>query len=80
MSATERVCSDLDAALDELRGAGFRLDSIYPADEPHTALLSRGKEQVRRRFLTPRLMRNWLALMHHFEGDEVELDFHDARA
>ena len=47
MSATERVCSDLDAALDELRGAGFRLDSIYPADEPHTALLSRGKEQLR---------------------------------
>jgi len=51
LSATERVCSDLDAALDELRGAGFRLDSIYPADEPHTALLSRGKEQVRLRTL-----------------------------
>jgi len=40
----------------------------------------RGKEQVRLRFLTPRLMRNWLALMHHFEGEQVELDFHDARA
>jgi len=26
------------------------------------------------------LMRNWLALMHHFEGEQVELDFHDARA
>ena len=47
MSATERVCSDLGAALDELRGAGFRLDSIYPADDPHTAHLSRGNESVR---------------------------------
>jgi trehalose synthase len=35
-----------------------------------------GKEQVRRRFLMPRLMRNWLALMHHFEGEQVDLDFH----
>jgi quercetin dioxygenase-like cupin family protein len=43
----ERVCSDLDAALDQLRGAGFRLDSIYPADDPHTAVLSRGGEIVR---------------------------------
>ena len=47
MSATERVCCDLGAALDELRGAGFRLDSIYPADDPHTAHLSRGDESVR---------------------------------
>jgi hypothetical protein len=23
------------------------------------------------------LMRNWLALMHHFEGEQVELDFHE---
>ena len=34
----------------------------------------RGKEQVRRRFLTPRLMRDWLALMHRFEGEQVELE------
>jgi quercetin dioxygenase-like cupin family protein len=47
LSATERVCSNLSAALDELRGAGFRLDSIYPADAPHTAVLSRGDEQLR---------------------------------
>lgn len=47
MSETERVCSDLSAGLDELRGAGFRLDSIYPADDPHTAHLSRGEESVR---------------------------------
>jgi quercetin dioxygenase-like cupin family protein len=37
----------LNAALDELRGAGFRLDSIYPADDPHSAVLSRDGETVR---------------------------------
>ena len=37
----------------------------------------RGKEHVRRGFLTPRLMRNWLALMHHLDGEQVELDFHE---
>jgi len=47
LSKAERVCSDLSAALDELRSAGFRLDSIYPADDPHTALLSRGNEVLR---------------------------------
>ena len=41
------VCPDLNAALEEWRGAGFRLDSIYPADEPHTALLTRAGETIR---------------------------------
>jgi trehalose synthase len=40
----------------------------------------RGKEHVRRHFLTPRLLRNWLALMHHLDGEQVELDLHSARA
>jgi trehalose synthase len=39
----------------------------------------RGKEHVRRHFLTPRLLRNWLALMHHLDGETVELDLHGAR-
>jgi len=47
LKTDERVCSDLDAALTDLRGVGFRLDSIYPADDPHTATLSRGGEIVR---------------------------------
>ena len=47
MNTKERVCPDLDAALDQLRGAGFRLDSIFPADDPHTAMLSRGGETIR---------------------------------
>jgi trehalose synthase len=40
----------------------------------------RGKEHVRRRFLTPRLVRDWLALMHHLDGQQVELDLHKAAA
>jgi quercetin dioxygenase-like cupin family protein len=47
LSEAARVVGDLNAALDELRGAGFRLDSIYPADDPHSAALSRGSEVVR---------------------------------
>lgn len=47
MSAATRVVPDLNAALDQLRGEGFRLDSIYPADGPHSARLSRGAEVVR---------------------------------
>ena len=47
MTPVERTCSDLDPALDALKADGFRIDVIYPADEPHTALLSRGSEAVR---------------------------------
>ena len=35
----EWVCPDFDVALDLLRGLGMRLDSIFPADDPHTAIL-----------------------------------------
>jgi trehalose synthase len=50
------------------------------ADPQHARDLAlRGKEHVRRSFLTPRLMRNWLALMHHLDGEPVELDLHSAR-
>ncbi len=38
-----------------------------PADARQMA--RRGKEQVRRSFLTPRLVRDWLALMHRLEGE-----------
>ena len=47
MSEVERVCTDLNAAIQALQGDGFRLDAIYPADDPHTAVLSRTAEQVR---------------------------------
>src|SRR4051794_37933644 len=36
----ELVCADFAPALDLLRRLGTRLDILYPADDPHTALLS----------------------------------------
>ncbi len=47
MSEQEIVCGDLNAAIDDLRRDGFRLDLIYPADDPHSAVLSKGAESVR---------------------------------
>ncbi|NUT00404.1 MAG: cupin domain-containing protein [Sphingomonas sp.] len=41
------VCSELDSALQLLKSAGFRLDAIFPADAPHTAMLSLGESVVR---------------------------------
>lgn len=47
MSEREIVCGDLNLAIDDLRREGFRLDLIYPADDPHTAVLSKGSDRVR---------------------------------
>jgi quercetin dioxygenase-like cupin family protein len=47
VSEIELVCSELGPALELLRGAGFRLDVIYPAEEPHTAILSKDDGSVR---------------------------------
>ena len=47
MSEREIVCADLNSAIDDLKREGFRLDLIYPADDPHSAVLSRGGESVR---------------------------------
>jgi mannose-6-phosphate isomerase-like protein (cupin superfamily) len=38
------VCEDLDLAIDELKLEGFRLDVIYPADNPQCAVLSSADE------------------------------------
>ena len=43
----ELVCADFNSALDLLRGLGLRLDLIYPADDPHSAVLSRDGKRVR---------------------------------
>jgi quercetin dioxygenase-like cupin family protein len=43
----ELVSADFNAALDRLRGEGLRLDIIYPADDPHTAILSGEGRRVR---------------------------------
>ena len=47
MSETELVCTELGREIERLKGEGFRLDVIYPADDPQTAVLSRDGEQVR---------------------------------
>lgn len=47
MSEREIVCEDLNLAIDGLKREGFRLDLIYPADDPHTAVLGNGDESVR---------------------------------
>ena len=47
MSEREIVCEDLGLALDDLQRDGFRIELIYPADDPHTVALSRGDERVR---------------------------------
>ncbi|MFL6775976.1 MAG: hypothetical protein ACJ8FN_06225 [Sphingomicrobium sp.] len=47
MSEREIVCEDLNFAIDKLKREGFRLDVIFPADEPNTAVLSRRGEIVR---------------------------------
>ena len=47
MVETELVCIELGREIDRLKGEGFRLDLIYPADEPHTAVLSRDGDTIR---------------------------------
>jgi len=51
-----------------------RAVQILNDPEAARAMARRGKEHVRRRFLTPRLVRDWLAMMHHLAGEDVELD------
>lgn len=43
----ELVCVDFDAALERLRGEGARLDVIWPADAPHSAILTQGDRRLR---------------------------------
>lgn len=47
MSEREVVCADLASAIDDLRRDGYRLDLIYPADDPYAAVLRNGDDSVR---------------------------------
>lgn len=47
MSEIELVCTEFGPALDLLQSSGFRLDVIYPAEDPHTAILSRDGSSLR---------------------------------
>lgn len=44
MNERRIVCEDLDLAIGELKREGFRLDVIYPADNPQCAVLSSADE------------------------------------
>jgi quercetin dioxygenase-like cupin family protein len=44
---SELVCTELGPEIDRLKVEGYRLDVIYPADDPHTAMLSRGDTVIR---------------------------------
>ena len=41
------ICADFNPALDLLRRLGLRLETIYPADDPHSAVLTRDGMRVR---------------------------------
>jgi quercetin dioxygenase-like cupin family protein len=43
----ELVCDDFNAALERLREGGARLDIIWPADEPHSAILLHEGKRLR---------------------------------
>ena len=44
---SERVCADLNAEIAREQALGFRIELIYPADDPHSAVMSRGGDRVR---------------------------------
>jgi quercetin dioxygenase-like cupin family protein len=48
-NALELICGDFDAALGLLLRTGARLESIFPADEPHSAVLTHDGMTVRLR-------------------------------
>lgn len=41
------ICEDFNEALDRLRASGARLDIIWPADEPHGAILTHEDKRIR---------------------------------
>jgi quercetin dioxygenase-like cupin family protein len=41
------ACADLGAAIADLKSQGYRLDIIFPADEPYSATLSRDGDTIR---------------------------------
>ena len=46
MSQREISAEDLDHAVEALRREGYRLDVVYPADEPKVAILGRRDDSV----------------------------------
>jgi trehalose synthase len=55
--------------VDDVSGCTAALDKILNDPETARAMALRGKEHVRRHFLTPRLLRDWLALFNRMAGN-----------
>lgn len=53
MSDVVIQCENLEAAIEEHRARGYRLDMIIPADAPREALMSKERETVRLRLQKP---------------------------
>ena len=45
-NGTERVCADLNAEIARQQALGFRIELIYPADNPYSAVMSRDGERL----------------------------------
>jgi trehalose synthase len=48
-----------------------RCREILDNPEQARGMALKGKEHVRRNFLTPRLLRDWLALFNRLDGNDV---------
>ena len=46
-NGSERVCADLNAEIARQQALGFRIELIYPADDPHSAVMRRDGERLR---------------------------------
>ena len=50
-----------------------RTKQVLAEPGPHREMALRGKEYVRRRFLTPRLLRDWLVQFNHLDETGVDV-------
>jgi trehalose synthase len=58
--------------VDSVEMCAERCSSILTDPDHAHAMALKGKEHVRRNFLSPRLLRDWLALFNRLDGNEVE--------
>src|ERR687887_432399 len=57
--------------VDSIEECAAALDTILQEPQQARAMALRGKEYVRRHFLSPRLLRDWLALFNRLAGNDV---------
>ncbi|MGI8606841.1 MAG: glycosyltransferase, partial [Gaiellaceae bacterium] len=57
--------------VDDIPGCALALRTILDDPDQARAMALKGKEDVRTKFLTPRLLRDWLALFNRLAGNET---------